>query len=140
MNPKDVIMNIYNINDVVGENKTEKLVFGEVRNFTIPVQYNEQAEDFYEKSETESSVSDIENADKAETKVRKMRLIGEIQKNIANSNMNIINPENFYKKWLFDIHTRKLEKTQKELIHNENEKVIKRLDYYESLLSKKNVT
>ena len=27
MNPKDVIMNIYNINDVVGENKTEKLVF-----------------------------------------------------------------------------------------------------------------
>jgi GDPmannose 4,6-dehydratase len=27
MNPKDVIMNIYNINDVVGENKTKKLVF-----------------------------------------------------------------------------------------------------------------
>jgi GDPmannose 4,6-dehydratase len=27
MNPKDVIMNIYNINDVVGETKTEKLVF-----------------------------------------------------------------------------------------------------------------
>ena len=27
MNPKDVIMNIYNINDVVSENKTEKLVF-----------------------------------------------------------------------------------------------------------------
>ena len=27
MNSKDVIMNIYNINDVVSENKTEKLVF-----------------------------------------------------------------------------------------------------------------
>jgi hypothetical protein len=122
--------------------RTEKFVFGVVPALTIGAQFVEPDNESIENnSDSESSdISNIENADKAEIKVRQMRLCDEVQKNIANSNMNIINPETFYKKWLFDIHTRKLEKNQKDFLQNENEKVLKKLENYESLLSKKNLT
>jgi hypothetical protein len=79
-------------------------------------------------SDNESQYSSISNANKAEIKVRKMNMVSRLQKNIENSNANINDPRSFYKKWLLDIHSDKIDKMDNILV-GKSKKVNNRLDF-----------
>jgi hypothetical protein len=80
-------------------------------------------------SDSDSIHSGICNADKAEVKVRQMNLRSQLQKNIENSNMNILDPSSFYKKWMFDIHSKKINKMDRIAYQTECMSIHNRLDF-----------
>ena len=135
--------------------KTEIFVFGDVSNELKPSssikeeEYNDNIDidkslgsDDYKiiksQSSSEASEKDI-NAEKPQVEGRKMKLFQKVKKNIANSNINTIDPGNFYKKWLLDIHTEKIEKNKRKNSRIENNKLLKRLDQIDEMFSKQKV-
>jgi hypothetical protein len=72
-----------------------------------------------------------------EEKVRKLKLLSQLQKNIESSNRNILDPSSFYKKWLYDIHSNKMEALDVETYQLENEKVNDRIEFLCNMINKK---
>jgi hypothetical protein len=71
-------------------------------------------------------------------RVRQKEMMNQIHENIVNSNLNIYDPESYYKKWLIEIHNKRLAKTKKNNINLEYDRMTKRLDKLEDMFKENN--
>jgi hypothetical protein len=87
---------------------------------------------------SDKSISSF-NSDESKQHVtrRRHKMFSVIQKNIVNSNMNLENPESYYKKLLFDYKNENDGKVRNNFTQKQNEKVLDRLGKLEGLFKNK---
>jgi hypothetical protein len=97
------------------------------------------------KAKTRSSVdiaatnisSSIMDANRIEKRFRQKQMLNAIHENIVNSNLNINDPESYYKKWLIEIHNKRLEKNKKNQQNMDYDKLTRRLEKLEDIIKVK---